>query len=401
MPSPEEPQVLKAAYWESAIAPHLPSGIQKGTPHCPVFDLCGGCHLQRLSYEDQLTFKHRWLEHTFREAGLSNIVSTIEKVRANHEHPLFYRNKADFSARTWDDILHLGYRAYGGGGPLVECPECSILMPSINTALGTLRNLVADNEHLRRKLVSLVIRSTLHEGRINLLYHSKQKDPDVYMQLTEAAAKECSLISGGTFVKKRREFVWGTPSLTEVVSAMEFTYPVRGFFQSNPFALPLLCQAVEELATPCTRSTFADVYCGVGLFAILLAAQFKEVIGIESSPLSLIMSKHNADKAGLTNTAFLRGTAEDRLPSLHATGSRFGLIVLDPPRSGLHDSVIATLIRLSPSPVIVLVSCNPTSLARNLRSLQNAGYCVERVIPVDMFPQTLHLEVAVRLTRQS
>ena len=394
----ESPRELKKAYLEEKIAPFIPKGTELVEPPCPYFDVCGGCQLQHLPYSAQLEWKRNHLLHLFAAKGIDANEIT-EKTRGSLDSPLAYRNKADFSARTWDGQVHLGYRPHGGKGELVEVEDCPIVLPAINKTLAAIRESLPLVPALAKKLVSVVVRCSLSAQKSAILYHSKHKDESVYETLTRNAAKLDENLAGGTFVKKRKEYTYGTAELTERVENIELTYSVRSFFQANPRLLPELCKAVSELAEPCNKGVMMDIFCGVGLFALYLSDEFEEIYGIESAPCSVAMASKNAQNNGVKSVKFVRDIAEERFRQFMATGIEPGLVVLDPPRSGLGKSVVDSLNSLDPSPVLVLVSCNPHTLADDIAGLTSGGYKLERVIPVDMFPQTEHLEVVARLTR--
>ena len=394
----DDPRALKQAHLEEKIAPFIPQGTELVKPPCPYFDVCGGCQLQHIPYPAQLKWKRQHLLHLLAEQGIEADELTDE-TRGLVDSPYLYRNKADFSARTWDNELHLGYRPHGGRGELVEIDECPIVLPAVNKALAAVRQKLHLVPSLARKLVSLVVRCSLSTGKSALLYHSKLKDETVYETLTKNAASIDENLAGGTFVKKRKEYIYGEGELTEAVGNINLTYSVRSFFQANPRLLPQLCEAVKELAEPCKKGVMMDVFCGVGLFALYLSNDFEQLYGIESAPCSVKMAQRNAQNNGVTSVQFVRDIAEERFKQFMDTGVEPGLVVLDPPRSGLGKSVVASLNSLNPSPVVVLVSCNPHSLAIDLAGLLKGGYKLERIIPVDMFPQTEHLEVVARLTR--
>ena len=394
----DTPRDLKKAYLEEKIAPFIPSGTELVTPPCKYFDVCGGCQLQHIPYSAQLEWKRNHLLHLLKAKGIEASDIT-DKTRGSSETALAYRNKADFSARTWDGQVHLGYRPHGGKGELVEADECPIVLPAVNKALAAIRESLPLAPALAKKLVSVVVRCSLYENKSAILYHSKHKDESVYETLTRKACEIDENLAGGTFVKKRKEYIYGTSELTEKVDHVELTYSVRSFFQANPQLLPELCKAVKELTEPCDKGVMMDIFCGVGLFALYLSSSFEEIYGIESAPCSVAMATKNAEKNGVKSVKFVRDMAQERFRQFMATGIEPGLVILDPPRSGLGEIVVESLNSLRPSPVLVLVSCNPHTLADDISGLTAGGYKLERVIPVDMFPQTEHLEVVARLTR--
>jgi 23S rRNA (uracil-5-)-methyltransferase RumA len=394
------PQELKSEYLAKEINPFIPEGTKLVEPPCPAFKTCGGCQLQHIPVYIQPEVKRQKLISAFSNANV-NLKIPVENTRANIEHAFGYRNKADLTSKTWDNRIHLGFNSYGGKGELIEVDECPILMPVINKTLNNVRGAVINVEELARKLVSITIRASKSRNESFLLYHSKYKDEKIYSKITGEVQKTTEELTGGTFIKKGKEFTKGSSIITERVGSIDLYYTVRTFFQANIFMLDELCKCVGELIEPTKKKkVLLDIYCGVGLFALQFAKEFSEVYGIESTPASIDMAIKNAKKNNLSSIPFYRDCAEDRLEQLLRTGIFPDVIILDPPRSGLHKNVIASLIGLLPSPDLILVSCNPVSLADNVKDLEAGGYVLERLIPVDMFPQTEHLEVVARMTRK-
>jgi len=389
---------LKTQYINTQINPYLTDNIKLVKPPCSHFSKCGGCQLQHIPVEHQPFVKKRMLEAIFNQATIDP--SIIEDTRSLTEHAFNYRNKADFTSKTFDDQIHLGFTPYGGRGQLIEADQCPILMPVINETLTAVRKTITNVKELARKLVSVTIRASQVNNESFILYHSKYKEENIYGEITKATQKQTDKLKGGTFIKKRREHTIGSSVITEDIGSLKLSYTVRTFFQANIYMLENLCNAVEELITPCKqKEVLLDIYCGVGLFALKFGSLFSEVYGIESTPASIKMAIKNGIDNGMPSIPFYRDTAEERLAQLLRTGIYPDVIILDPPRSGLHKNVIASLAGLKPSPDLILVSCNPHSLVLNIKDLQKAGYILERIIPIDMFPQTEHLEVVAKMTR--
>lgn len=357
-------------------------------PPCAHFALCGGCQLQHLPYPLQLAFKREGVRRAFAEAGLE--VTQVLAPVAGMDDPWHYRNKADLNIRSAGGTAQLGFSRHDGRG-VVEVLECPISSPAINDVLAAFRELLPAWPTLRRKLHSVIVRSSRLEGRAAVLYHTRLKDAEVFSALSRQLMERCPAVKGAAFVDHRREVAVGETRLTERILGIDYGYGLGSFFQANPLQTEVLVEKVLALTGAESGDVVADLYSGVGLFTMQLARRAREVYAIEDTPAAVSDAEANAARLGLSNCKFLRGQAHERLESLDLFRTKLDLVVLDPPRSGCAEKVLALLPRFAPRR-IVYVSCNPVSLARDASSLVGAGFKLASVEPVDMFPQTTHLE---------
>lgn len=384
----------KKAFLDEEVAPYLTGLETLVEPKCAYFGSCGGCHLQHLSYPDQLAVKRRFLEDCLAKAGVT--VPSLDGRVHGMEDPWFYRNKADFNARTYDGQVHLGFNELGSRGVL-EIDSCAIASPRINEALRGFKHAFADFPELKRKLHSLILRSSRADDTAIALYHTKLKDAAVFNRLTAQVRAGMPALAGGGFVKKGTVVGEGDLRIHEQIRGMSYTYAPGSFFQANPVQTEVLARLVEEHVDPRPSDVVLDVYSGVGLFTLLIAQSVRTVYAIEDTPGSVADAIENASAAGLQNCHFLKGQAEEKLAQLQRTGVAPTVAILDPPRSGCQEAALGA-IRQMQVPRLVLVSCSPKSLARDLAYLIGAGYRVESLSLLDMFPQTMHLESVALLT---
>lgn len=364
-------------------------------PRCAHFALCGGCQLQHLPYPVQLAYKREVVRRAFAEAGLQ-VGETLAPV-AGMDDPWHYRNKADLNVRSAGGTAQLGFSRHDGRG-VVEVRDCPISSAAINEALAAFRELLPAFPTLRRKLHSVIVRSSLLEGKVAVLYHTRLKDAEVFAALSRQLMERCPSVKGAAFVDHRREVAVGETRLTERILGLDYTYGLGSFFQANPRQTEVLVERVLALAGVESGDVVADIYSGVGLFTMQLARRAREVYAIEDTPAAVADAEANAARLGLGNCKFLRGQAHERLEALDLFRTKLDLVVLDPPRSGCAEKVLALLPRFAPRR-IVYVSCNPVSLARDAASLVGAGFKLVALEPVDMFPQTSHLECVACLER--
>lgn len=384
----------KKAFLDEEVQPYLTGTERHVEPRCAYFASCGGCHLQHLEYADQLAVKRRFLEDCLDKSGVP--VPPLDGHVHGMKDPWNYRNKADFAARTFGGQVHLGFNELGSRG-VQEVETCAIASPRINEALAGFRKAFADFPELKRKLHSLILRSSRADDSAIALYHTKLKDAAVFNRLTGQVRAETPSLVGGGFVKKGTVVGEGTLRIHENIRGMDYTYAPGSFFQANPAQTEVLARLVEEAVDPKPSDIVLDVYSGVGLFTLLLAQSVRMVYAVEDTPGSVADAIENAKAAGLTNCHFLKGQAEEKLGQLYRTGVKASVAVLDPPRSGCQEPALAAVVQMQ-VPRVVMVSCSPKSLGRDLAYLIHAGYRLDQLDLVDMFPQTMHLESVAVLT---
>lgn len=385
---------LKKAHLDSAVTPYTTGGEVLVPPRCPHFEACGGCHLQHYSYQDQLDIKVRQLEDLFAQHGLES--TGIHDRVHGMEDPWHYRNKADFNAKVYGGQIRLGF-SETGTSRVIDVNCCVIVSKLINECLDGFKKLLPDFPEIKRKLHSLILRSSFRDEQVVAVYHTKLKDPAVFGRLTAGVRADHPVLIGGGFVKKGKGIGEGDLRLREDVRGIEYSYSPASFFQANPVQTDVLARIVEEYADPRPSDVVLDLYSGVGLFSLLLGQSVREVYAVEDTPCAVKDAAENAQALGVRNCHFLRGQAEERLSQLFRTGVRPTVAVLDPPRSGCHESVLSVLQQLQ-VPRIVHVSCNPRALARDVQKLVRGGYRLRSLSLVDMFPQTSHMECVAYLS---
>jgi 23S rRNA (uracil1939-C5)-methyltransferase len=327
---------------------------------CPVFGRCGGCHYQHAPYEYQLLAKRMILVEALHRLGKLEAPAEIPILAAE---PFGYRNRVQLHVEE----NRLGYRE-GRSHKLCTVGACPVGSPKINQAIAALTQMTRDGRW-PRFIRSLEVFTDEREVQINVL----ETDRPV----------------------ARRFFDWcGTviPGLVEGALDYrgEFRVSSNSFFQVNRLLIDQLVAAATEGAE---GDTAIDLYAGVGLLSMPLARRFREVTAVESGAGAVRDLQFNAARAGLENLRAISQTAEEHLAQLEKAPD---FIVLDPPRTGLGKAVVGRLIDLRPRQ-IAIGACDPATLARDLACLVAAGYRIERMTLVDLFPQTYHLETVVRL----
>ena len=327
---------------------------------CPVFGRCGGCHYQHASHEYQLAAKRAILIDQLRRLGK---IEPPEQIVVVAGEPWGYRNRAQLHIEG----RRIGYREAGSHN-LCETGQCPIASPRINEAIRALAGMLRDSRW-PRFVRSLEIFTDEQQVQLNVL----DTDQPVAKRFFDWCAEQIpGLVEGALDYQGR------------------FRVSRHSFFQVNRFLLDRLVEVALEGAE---GETALDLYAGVGLFSLALARVFKQVTAVESGSGAVRDLAFNAERTGLTNLRAEQQKAEEHLQELERPPD---FMLLDPPRAGLGKAVVQRLAELRPR-LVTIVSCDPATLARDLAGLTAAGYRVEKMTLVDLFPQTFHLETVVRL----
>ncbi len=380
---------------------------------CPVYAECGGCSLQHLDYQAQLVGKRELVKEALQKyAGLSNppVAPTI-----GMEHPWGYRNKAQFQVGRKDGKLIVGlYKP--GSHELVDLEQCQIQHQATNEIVATAREVIEQlgipvyDERKRTGVIrTIVARVAFATGETQLtlvtatpkIPHEKElilelryRLPSLVSLVQNINPKKTSLVFGET-----TRVLWGKPAIAERLGELSFDLSARAFFQLNPEQTHKLYEEVKQAAALSGGELVLDLYCGTGTIALWLAPYAKEVRGIELIPEAVDDARANAAANGITNASFHIGRAEVLMPQWAKQGIRPDVVVVDPPRTGLDASLIDSLLAVCPAK-IVYVSCNPSTLAKDIKRLL-ARYDLVKVQPLDMFPHTPHVESCSLLVRRN
>ncbi|MGZ7441778.1 23S rRNA (uracil(1939)-C(5))-methyltransferase RlmD [Paenibacillus sp. TH7-28] len=389
--------------------------IEKRSPYrvdapCPVFGICGGCQIQHLSYEGQLAGKEDMVREAFsRYGGLQDVRI---KPMLGMDHPWGYRNKAQLQLGMAQEGVIAGLYA-ADSHKLIDITGCPIQHPKINEAVDRTRNVLQQlqipvyreksNQGLVRTIVvrwgfqseqlqvTLVTVSDKLPRQADLIKALRLAMPELTSIAMNVNPKNTSLVFGNKTV-----ILWGKDSIRESLGDLEFTLSPRAFFQLNPIQTVKLYETVRAAAGLTGRETVVDAYCGTGTIGLWLAPYAREVRGIESIPEAVEDAKANAARNGRDNAVFYAGYAEELLPRWVKSGFAPDVIVADPPRTGLDPRFLEAVLRTKPKR-FVYVSCNPSTLAKDCKVLLDGSYTIDWVQPVDMFPQTSHVECTVLL----
>lgn len=375
-------------------------------PACPVFAQCGGCSLWHLSYPAQLRQKQRWVEDAL--VRLGGFASVPMQPIVGMEDPTRYRNKGSFPFGAAGSGAVFGFYAERSHR-LVPFSDCLIQDEQIVDAArrvaawaNTSGIPVYDETTGEGQLRHVVARTTA-DGELMVVVVTKGqlKKKDDMLSFLEGCdsvwhnenPRETNVVFGERFT-----LLSGKPALTETIGEKRFSVSPQSFLQVNRVQTQALYEIARTFLAPKPEETIVDAYCGVGTIALLLADDCRRVIGVEQVAPAVEDAKANAKTNGVANAEFVCGNVEDVLPRLFSEGERIDAIVLDPPRKGCEEAALAAIAQSGISRV-VYVSCNPATLARDCKYLCAHGFALFAVRPLDMFPQTCHVETVVLMER--
>lgn len=329
------------------------------SPPCPHFGVCGGCQLQHLDYAAQLVAKAEFVRESLRRLGGIEWAGEIKTCAADE---FAYRSRAEIKVER-DELgqPRLGFFKTGTH-EVCEVNDCPILLPLVN-----------------RELQRLHAEPTLIPGDATRVYLTAGDDEVIVTPATGEDAKSSEVDALGTAHQR--------------IAGFNYEFGVRSFFQSNRLLVEELVKTVVEDKQ---GELAVDLYAGVGLFSLPLASRFKQVCAVEGNRAAAQHGVENARANNVTNVRYETVSVEAWLKYKAAEQPRPDLVVLDPPRAGAGATVIERLAALAP-PQLVYVSCDPATLARDLKMLVAYGYGLESVTVFDMFPQTFHVETVVGL----
>ncbi|ANR71406.1 23S rRNA (uracil-5-)-methyltransferase RumA [Selenomonas sp. oral taxon 126] len=404
---------VKKTYARGRIHKILQESPDRTTPLCEIYDECGGCQLQHLSYEAQLCAKRAQVMEALAHIGKLPQIPVNETLRA--EKPWNYRNKMQFPIGLHKNRLVVGCFAQGSHR-IINTENCHIQHGANNELANAVRE-IAEKLHIP------VYNEDTHKGILRHIVGRVGRSNDL-MAVIVTATKQ--LPRAKEFVRMMRErlpnlvsvhqniqtyrnnvimgrdtvLLWGRPTILDTLGRLNFHISPRSFFQVNTRQAERLYEQALAYADLHGTETVIDAYCGTGTITLFLAQKARKVYGIEIVQPAILDARKNARDNHVKNAEFIVGDATTVMPALYKQGIRPDVVVVDPPRAGCTEIVLRTFANMKPQR-IVYVSCNPATLARDLAILKDLGYITQEVQPVDLFPQTSHVENVALLMRKS
>lgn len=420
---------------------------------CPIYDKCGGCQLQHLSYEAQLVWKRQHVVDALERIGKLRVAGSTSTAAAlrlavgegdgvptagasaagiavpefSHtalkpgiivhptlgmDEPWRYRNKAQVPVGVTDGALVGGFYAHGSHR-IVDMETCLIQHESNDEVVSRVKliarrlGITAYNEEIGQGLLRhVVVKAGFCTGEMMLVLVTNGDKIPHEDEWIEAIRKELpAVVSICQNVNTRQTNVifgdvtrvlWGRDVIYDYIGNVKFAISARSFFQVNPLQTEVLYNQTVKYAGLTGHETVIDAYCGIGTISLFLAQHAKRVYGVEIVKEAIEDARINAELNGMNHVTFEVGASEDVIPSWKEQGIEADVIVVDPPRKGCDSRLLDTILEMKPKRV-VYVSCNPATLARDLRILEDGGYRAVEVQPVDMFPHTVHVECVARM----
>jgi len=405
----------KTNYAEAEVIEILKPSIDRIEPLCPIFGNCGGCTWQNLSYEVQIKHKE--------EISFTSL-EHIGKITPFSSYPIIpspqiwrYRNKMDFTFGTDNESkITLGLHKKGSFSDIIDVEKCLICPESFETILEGTKSFCRKNNftsynpqtHIGQ-MRHLIIREGRNTGDLIVVLLTASKDIENIENLY------CELKNS---LPNLRGFIWGlnasradAPNIDEIIyqggedyfferiGELTFQISAFSFFQTNTTGTEKLYQIIKDYFELEGNEIIFDAYCGSGTIGLFTAQKEQTVYGIDIICSSIWDARKNAKMNGFKNTTFLVGDMKQTI-SLMLQGSkrRINRIIVDPPRCGMEKKSLRQIIDID-APIIVYVSCNPTTLARDIEVITQAGYTLAKAQPLDMFPHTYHIEMVVQFKK--
>ena len=400
--------------FEGVVDDLIEPGVERIDPACVHFGVCGGCRWQDIEYDDQLKIKESLVHRLVAEQDLT--AGSWRPILPSPQQN-FYRNKMEFSFGNGPDgVPQLGLHMRGRYNRVFDLETCWLQSEVSNRIVDSVRShatrlklpvydlrshegllrflVVRDAKRTGEVMVNLVVSSYPHDGVDDLLASVFE---DLGRQITSCIVTKHSGLAQ-VAIGEEEFHIRGDGHMWERCGDIEYAISSRSFFQTNTLAAERLYETVCELAGDLTQSDVLDLYAGTGGMSLHLAQHARSVIGVESVSEAVVDARRNAERNEIGNCRFVSALAEDLLADATAEERRYDLVVVDPPRAGLHKKVIQGILDLGPDRFLY-VSCNAESLAQDLAEFVSGGYEIQVAQPVDLFPHTPHCEVITSLIR--
>jgi 23S rRNA (uracil1939-C5)-methyltransferase len=347
---------------------------------CPYYDECGGCDLQHQAYKYQLTFKEHKVKNAlsriggFKDIKINNIIFDESFNYRNKVTLKVFKDKIGFYKRNTNEIIDIDY--------------CMISNDELNKSINVLQSFVKDYKNNTFK--SIMIRS----GN-GLMIDIESDDNSLLNELKSILPSKIDNLKS---LILNNEVLYGKNYIEKQIDNYTFKLSSKSFYQVNDKVMKKLYDKVIEHVTDDYSQVILDLYCGIGTITSLLSKYAKRVIGIEVVSDAVENAKENATVNKINNVIFKEGKVEDLIETL--TEEEIDTIVMDPPRSGVESRALDTIIKINPKQIIY-VSCDPVTLARDLKILCNNNYEIKDITPFDMFPQTSHVECVAQIKKKN
>lgn len=375
---------------------------------CIHHGICGGCTWQDLDYERQLHYKRKQISDCMRHIGRIKDVEVAETIGCQDR--FYYRNKMEFSFNHCDDgQFHLGLHERERFDEIFDVEDCLLESEISNEIVRWFRGFVRENDIPVYDVLNhtgflrfLAIRETKNTGQIminvvttdgsipgveKLMESITERFPQIRTVVQNINNRKSNIARG-----EREIILYGDGFIEEKLLGCTFRISSNSFFQTNSRQAEILYEKTFDFLKPEPDDRLLDLYCGTGTIGICASERVSRVVGVDSEPSAIQTAEDNARINSRDNTRFYAGTAEEMFRGNADVFEGLNCAIIDPPRAGLHPKALEGLINLN-LPRIVHISCNPSTFARDAAHLVNSGYKINEIVPVDMFPHTMHIEL--------
>jgi 23S rRNA (uracil1939-C5)-methyltransferase len=385
----------------------------RAEPGCGIYKSCGGCQMQHMSYEGQLEFKTQRVKDVMER--IAKIQDVLVHDTLGMKEPYRYRNKVQLPVGKVNDEIRIGFYA-PRSHDIKDMDTCGIQHEGADKVVKLTRewvikhNIEPYNELEDKGIIRhIMIRSGFKTGEVMVVIVTREEKLPYLKEFVEVMrnnidglksviqninSKKTNVILGD-----KNKTLWGEGTITDYIDEFKFNISPMSFFQVNPVQTEVLYSKTLEYAGLTGNEIVFDAYCGTGTISLFLSQKAKKVYGVEIVPEAIEDAKKNALQNNIDNVEFLVGESEKVIPELIDKGIKADIVVVDPPRKGCERSLLEAISKMQPKK-IVYVSCDPATLARDLGILKELGYETKEIQPVDMFPQTAHVESVVRIEKK-
>ncbi len=399
-------KAMKTSY-AGEIEEILAPSPERVEPDCPYFGECGGCVYRHMTYAEELQSKLQKVNDALRRIG--GLTLRAEEI-LGAENPLHYRNKAQYPVGADGAVGFYRRRSHR----VIPVDHCRICAPAADETAGAVGawmkkyGVPAYDEKTGKGLVRHVYVRTNRAGEslccVVLNGKTAPREPELAAMILAAAPKTVGVVlngnvsRGNVILGERYRTLWGQDFLMDELCGLQFKLSVPSFYQVNREQAEVLYGKAVEFAGLTGTETVLDLYCGAGTITLAMSKAAKRVIGAEIVPEAVENARENAERNGISNAEFFLGDAADVAAKLEKEGLRPDVICVDPPRKGLAPEVVDSVAAMGPRRV-VYVSCDPATLARDLKRFAGLGYRAERAVAADLFPGTAHVECVILMQR--
>lgn len=377
---------------------------------CKYYKNCGGCQLHELDYRAQLDIKTNMVKDAIERIG------KLEDVKINPtigmETPFRYRNKGMFKVGEKEGNISIGYFK-NKSHEVVDIEECIIQDEVVDKVLKIVKeymekyNVQAYNKKTNKGTIRDIVTRKAKDGSTMVIIVTTSEKLPYKDELIKSLKTVKEVVSIYQNINKKKTPVvlgnkniklYGEEKIVDYIDKFKFYISPNSFFQVNPIQTEVLYKKALEYLDLSGEETVFDLYCGIGTISLFISEKAKSVYGVEIVSDAIKDAKENAKLNNAKNIEFIEGKSEEIAPKLLKEGIKADKIVVDPPRKGCDEKLLETIVKIRPE-TVVYVSCNPSTLARDLKYLNENGYKVMEVQPVDMFPWTVHVECVVLMSR--